>query len=117
MAVASTEVIEEIYEQLICPICLEKFNDPKFLSCLHTFCSQCLHQICNQEPMDDITCPTCREPTSIPERGINQLRSNFFANSLIELVSFQYEEIRREKQKGGKCEKCMDIENVTSRYV
>lgn len=119
IATASTscEVIEDIHEQLICAICLERFEDPKFLSCLHTFCSQCIHKICNQEPTDYIVCPTCREHTPIPEAGIDHLKSNFFANSLLGLVTIQYEEIKKEKQKGEICENCMDTESVASRFV
>lgn len=114
-ATSSTEVIEDIYEQLVCAICLERFNDPRFLNCLHTFCSQCIHKIINQQPSEHIVCPTCREETVIPDYGVDALKSNFFANSLLDLVSYQYDEIKKEKQKGDRCENCMDKENVNSR--
>ena len=114
---SSSQVIEQIYEQLICAICLERFNNPKFLSCLHTFCSQCLHRITNQTPAKHITCPTCRVETAIPEKGIDQLPINFFINNMLDVVQYKFEEIKKEKRKGLKCEQCQDNENSTSRCV
>ncbi|XP_066913396.1 E3 ubiquitin-protein ligase TRIM71-like [Clytia hemisphaerica] len=115
--VMSSEVIENIYEQLICPVCLDPFKEPKFLKCLHTFCNHCIHEIVNQEPRDVIICPTCRVETPIPETGLDALKKNFFANSMLDLVAYQYEEIKKEKQKLSDCDQCADKDNVSSRCL
>eukprot|EP00112_Aurelia_sp_Birch-Aquarium-sp1_P022616 Seg643.5 transcript_id=Seg643.5/GoldUCD/mRNA.D3Y31 product="E3 ubiquitin-protein ligase TRIM71" protein_id=Seg643.5/GoldUCD/D3Y31 len=114
---SSSQVIENIHEQLICAICLERFTNPKFLACLHTFCSQCLHRISNQEPTTCIVCPKCRKETPIPEKGIDQLPINFFINNMLDVVQYKFEEIKKEKRKGLKCEQCHDNDNSTSRCV
>ena len=111
----SSDVIENIYEQLICPICLDVLKEPKFLSCLHTFCCQCLHKITNQQPKDNIVCPTCRGETPFPSNGVDHLKTNFFVNSMLELITYQYEEIKKEKLDSGKCDQCIDSETIHSR--
>jgi len=114
---SSSQVVENVHEQLICAICLERFQEPKFLQCLHTFCCQCLHRICNQDPCEYVTCPTCREETKIPEAGLQHLKTNFFVNSMLDLVQLKIEEIKKEKQKGERCEKCQEQDFAISRCV
>lgn len=114
---SSSQVIENIHEQLICAICLDRFTEPKFLACLHTFCCQCLHKITNQQPRDNVTCPTCREETKIPEDGLDKLKTNFFVNSMLDLVQLKIEEIKKEKKKGEKCEQCQEHDNAISRCI
>ncbi len=114
---SSAQVIEQIHEQLVCAVCLERFTNPKFLQCLHTFCSQCLHRMSNQQPITSITCPTCREETPIPEKGIEELPINFFINNMLDVVQYKFEEIKKEKRKGLKCEQCQDNDNASSRCI
>ena len=57
----ATASCEEIDQQLKCSICLEKFVQPKFLSCGHTFCKQCLEGVVREsEDPGVIRCPECR---------------------------------------------------------
>eukprot|EP01006_Ploeotia_vitrea_P061097 TRINITY_DN77234_c0_g1_i1.p1 TRINITY_DN77234_c0_g1~~TRINITY_DN77234_c0_g1_i1.p1 ORF type:complete len:384 (-),score=51.97 TRINITY_DN77234_c0_g1_i1:470-1621(-) len=54
-----------------CPVCWDTVERPKLLKCLHTICRDCLAQIkeANEAKMvfsDEITCPICREKTTIP---------------------------------------------------
>ncbi|XP_065670970.1 E3 ubiquitin-protein ligase TRIM71 [Hydra vulgaris] len=116
-ALSSSQVLENIHEQLVCAICLERFDDPKLLNCLHSFCCQCLHKIINQKPSDVIECPTCREVTIIPINGIKELKTNFFINSLLDLVHHKIEELKNEKKKGEQCEQCQEHDNATSRCI
>ena len=47
--------------------------------------------------------------------GVDNLKTNFFANSMLELVTYQYEEIKKEKSDLEKCDQCIDSENTNSR--
>ncbi|KAJ8049348.1 Tripartite motif-containing protein 59 [Holothuria leucospilota] len=54
-----------------CGICLENFDNPKMLSCGHTFCQGCLEQLATQENRlrNAIPCPQCRSMVAFPPSG------------------------------------------------
>ena len=49
------------------------YDDPRLLSCLHSFCKNCLT---NSITNDTVICPTCTEPTVISSKGIDGLPVN-----------------------------------------
>jgi len=49
--------------QLKCLLCKQLYNQPKFLSCTHTFCLQCCEKLI--ENKDQIQCPTCQQITEV----------------------------------------------------
>ena len=57
-----------------CPICLEQFDNPKALPCLHTFCLKCLQDYFkDQRSGDEVQCPMCRKEFQIPASGLDVL--------------------------------------------
>ncbi len=48
--------------QLKCSLCKQLFNQPKFLSCTHTFCLQCCENLIQK---DQIQCPICQQITQV----------------------------------------------------
>ena len=83
------ELEEQVEEQLNCSICLETFTDPKLLQCFHVYCQQCLMPLVvrDQQGKHVLTCPTCRQVTPIPDRGVAGLQSvaPFQINRLLEI--------------------------------
>uniref|UniRef100_A0A3P9MT25 RING-type domain-containing protein n=1 Tax=Poecilia reticulata TaxID=8081 RepID=A0A3P9MT25_POERE len=79
-------VVRQIDKQfLICSICLDRYQNPKVLPCLHTFCERCLQ---NYIPAHSLTlsCPVCRQTSILPERGVAALQNNFFITNLMDLL-------------------------------
>ena len=82
------KVVERVEEQLNCSICLDTYTDPKILQCFHVFCRQCLVPlgVRDQQGQLSLTCPTCRQATPIPARGVAGLQSAFHINNLLEIL-------------------------------
>lgn len=85
-----------MYQSLVslveCPICLEPFQDPRMLNCLHTLCHDCLdtHMIRNGQD-GQFGCPICRTSLQIPKEGA----SCFPKNSCIARASDDRRHVRR----------------------
>ena len=82
------EGLKRVEEQLNCSICLDTYTDPKILQCFHVFCRQCLVPlgVRDQQGQLSLTCPTCRQATPIPARGVAGLQSAFHINNLLEIL-------------------------------
>uniref|UniRef100_A0A1X7UA59 B box-type domain-containing protein n=1 Tax=Amphimedon queenslandica TaxID=400682 RepID=A0A1X7UA59_AMPQE len=76
-------------EQLTCPVCLDRYINPKTLPCLHSFCQHCLEGL----PLDKknetyyLFCPTCRHCTVLPEEGAGAFPVAFNINNLKDMHS------------------------------
>lgn len=64
-------LVEQAQDELVCSICTDFLVKPRSLSCLHSFCEECLTQLwrVSGEP-STLTCPECRAKTSISAEGI-----------------------------------------------
>ncbi|CAF3529628.1 unnamed protein product [Adineta steineri] len=58
---------------LKCSLCKQLYNQPKFLSCTHTFCLQCCEKLIQNK--EQIQCPTCQQITEIT--SANHLVDNY----------------------------------------
>ena len=74
-----------IQKELECAICLKQFVSPRFLPCLHTFCSSpCLQSLCeSKKEGDQVSCPICRKEAVIPKDGFPL---NFFAQNFAQIL-------------------------------
>ena len=92
-----------IEDLLTCSLCLELFKEPKTLTCLHSYCKDCLNEmIIKTKKYDSIPCPLCRDETEIPESGIEGLPTNFFIKNLLEVAEL------KSKNESLTCSNCDD---------
>ena len=83
--------METVNMHLMCSICLETFNEPKALPCLHNFCKQCLQdhisnvKLTESGKSDYFECPLCRKKTYPvkPETHRDCWASEFLTNHFI----------------------------------
>ena len=86
--IMAKKVMEKLEDELKCSICLETYNSPKLLHCLHICCQECLVRLVarGQEGQDSISCPVCRQVTPVDSAtGVGGLQSAFHINRLLEL--------------------------------
>uniref|UniRef100_A0A674JTQ9 RING-type domain-containing protein n=1 Tax=Terrapene triunguis TaxID=2587831 RepID=A0A674JTQ9_9SAUR len=84
--------VNELRDELVCPICLESFKDPVILDCGHNYCQACITDCWGASGTG--VCPQCRKP--LPE---GQLRPN----KHLEAVA----DIARDLQ--GECKKHQEV--------
>ena len=94
--------LEELEEEITCPVCQEHFRDPKILPCLHYYCKECVRQLALRAGTNrPFVCPECRRGTVLPQNDPDQLPTAFFVNRMKELRS------KMEKAHGNAmCELC-----------
>ncbi|XP_063969373.1 E3 ubiquitin-protein ligase TRIM71-like [Lytechinus pictus] len=64
-------------QNLICPLCLDIFDEPTILMCGHTFCRKCLKKYdLTHQDIDHMVCPLCREITKLSANRVDDLRLN-----------------------------------------
>ena len=59
----------------MCSYCENSYQDPRILSCLHSYCLQCITKIHVQDT-PSITCPSCNHLTPLPVGGVASLPLN-----------------------------------------
>src|SRR6218665_39804 len=98
---SGTRLAREINDEfLVCKLCYESYKTPKCLTCLHTFCQDCIQShieatveatVYKQYTSDyrKIACPLCHKTTQLPVGGVKRLTDNFLVSNLSEMVRRQ----------------------------
>ena len=94
-----------IAESLICPVCYELYKNPKYLSCHHSYCEQCLEEM---QVESKIICPECRSRSVVPAGGVKDLPADFRIKSMMDKLGLK----RREGDEVLKCNECDEDEPV-----
>ena len=90
----STSLMEKLDQDFLeCGICLERFQNPRGLPCLHSFCHECLVKFC--EDKQEVNCPNCKILTTVPEEGVSGFPAHFLVNSLKETLEVEKLKVRR----------------------
>lgn len=83
------DTMEQLEEELTCPICCGLFEDPRVLLCSHSFCKKCLEGLLEGNRGSafraPFKCPTCRKET--PHNGANSLQINYSLRGIVEKYS------------------------------
>ena len=100
--------LEQLEKEITCAVCQEHYTEPKILPCLHYYCKKCILKLAlrtgSKQPF---SCPECREETTLPEGGVDQLKTAFFVNrfksnfSLLQRVHGKVEVMCEECTKSG----------------
>ena len=73
--------LEELESEITCPICQEYYTEPKVLPCLHYYCKKCILELAlRTQSGKSFHCPECRCEATLPEGGVDNLKTAFFAN-------------------------------------
>ena len=63
---------------------LELMQEPKLLSCTHTFCKDCLAKLYQcQRKIDQISCPVCQKTTRLHNGDVSRLQTNVTIKAMI----------------------------------
>ena len=82
-------LLKNLKEHVTCSICLEPYTEPKTISCLHSFCCECLkkHALTSQRG-GKFRCPECNAEVSVPEANrFDKLPTSFHHNSLLSVLA------------------------------
>ena len=80
--------------RLKCSVCLNTYDVPKTLPCLHTFCENCIDECINKRPSataedladNEMRCPNCRQKYTLPPGGVKNIPTNFEIRQIIEIL-------------------------------
>ena len=82
---AKSKLVDQLSRDLLeCGICLDRFQKPRALPCLHCFCEECLEKLC--EGKRQVLCPNCKQPTTVPKGGVRAFPTHFMVNTLQDAI-------------------------------
>ena len=83
---------KNLKEQVTCSICQDTFTDPKTITCLHTFCCDCIkkHALISKRN-GTFRCPECQAEVDVPAEAnrFDKLPTSFHHNSLLSVLAIQ----------------------------
>ena len=104
--VVEGKTVEELEREITCGICQEHYTEPKVLPYLHYYCKKCVLRLALRTGTGKpFSCPECRCEATLPEGGVDELKTAFFVNRLKTTVSTME---RAHGKVEVKCELCSD---------
>ena len=81
---SSSERTNVLSEDLKCSVCLNVYDDPRMLPCLHSYCCKCIIPLVDSEA---VKCPQCRSQHILPSSGVAGLICNTNLSKRVEKLS------------------------------
>ena len=105
--------LEDLEKEVTCAVCQEHYTDPKILPCLHYYCKQCILRLALRTGKNKpFSCPECRKDTTLPEGGVEELKSAFFINRLKSM----YDKHKKALSKQAHCEICTNPQALAEAF-
>lgn len=105
-------IVQDLSENLLqCSICLEYYNDPRVLPCLHSFCLPCLKSLEGSRKFQPLNCPSCRRNVHLPAAGVSGLQKNFLLVDLMERLKLDQGVNKNDSDK-SRCNMCQGTQEV-----
>ena len=95
----------------MCSYCENSYQDPRILSCLHSYCLQCITKIHVQDT-PSITCPSCNHLTPLPVGGV----ASFPLNIRYKEEARQEQLLQRIISSPPVCDSCEEDSSVSVAY-
>ena len=74
---------------MICQLCSRPFRDPRLLSCLHSFCYQCLQKEIEKVGIHThFACTTCQRSVPVPVGGVSVFPQNLHLAFEVEVAGY-----------------------------
>ena len=106
--------LEDMEKEITCAICQEHYTEPKVLPCLHYYCNKCVLKLTLKTVSNKpFSCPECRKDTTLPEGGVDELKTAFFINRF---KSNYYALERVHGKVEARCEACADSANTAEAF-
>ena len=89
LSIVMESLLKNLKQQVTCSICLDTYTEPKTISCLHTFCCECLEKHARRNhKQGKFRCPECQAEIDLPEGNrFDRLPNSFFHKSLLSLLA------------------------------
>lgn len=73
-----------------CKKCSKRFDDPRLLPCLHTFCKKCIESFVKEDgSKKTILCPICYSVVTLPTHGIDSFTQNMRLRYEAKVASYE----------------------------
>ena len=103
-----SSVASDVPEEIRCKICKNRYEDPKLLPCLHTFCRSCLEKNL-QKHGGVLYCPICPGEIRSAYSDVDKLLSNFMVSHFLQAIDL------KRGTSSKQCESCDENVAASSR--
>ena len=109
---------EGVDKELTCAICLSRYDQPKILPCLHSYCKGCLEDMSKKSrEKKSITCPQCKVVHELPPQGIDGFTTFFTINNLLELLHIHENAAAKTPVESIRCSSGLDENPAVARCL